>query len=592
MKWRKNKKQQRVEHYNSAATQQTLAEILMTHDLVEVIPNDGDPVVIVAQRPSERQSLSSDIVFAEPSADERSMGYPVRTVVGANSSSNSQQSVALAERRTLGPNNEQITRGVQYVSINELGSSSPSPWISFNRREYNRALDGLNGLKIYDQMRRNDGTIKGTLRGVKTPVLSARWFIEACDKNANGEVSVADKNAANFIWKNLTELMSIGWTQVLTEALLSADFGYYMFEIVWDEKVVDGQDRIIVSKLAPRHPMDVKEWFYDANGGPVGVLMYDSEGNWQDDVYIPIDKLLVFTFDREAGNIEGISVLRAAYKHWYFKEQLYKIDAIQKERHGIGVPVIKLPPGFTDEDKRLAENMGRNLRTNERAHVTLPPLWDISFAKLEGQPVDALKSIDMHDKAIRESVLLNFMDPAHSTNEEDQMMFLKAQRFIADIICETFNLYLIPKIIDANFQRVGSIKLRARRIGEQADWRTLSFAIRNLIGCGALVPDDPLEEMLREEMDLPAIDFASRRLVATDFNKNDPNYPPTETAPSDAAAKDVQAQAYQGMTADGRVVPSPPTTKQNGATAGLPRQAKTAPNSQPKANAGLDRSGG
>jgi hypothetical protein len=341
--------------------------------------------------------------------------------------------------------------------------------------------------------------------------------------------------------------------------------------------------------------MDVWTWHYDDNGGPAGVTMLPAFPQG-DPVDIPIEKLVIFTFDREAGDIEGISVLRSAYKHWYYMEQLYKIDAIQKERHGIGIPIIKLPPGFSNDDKNTAENLGRNLRTNERAHVVLPPKWDIIFAKLEGQRVDCLESIKEHKQAIRENILLGFMGADVTTKEEDQTMFLKATRFIADIVCSTFNTYLVPKMIAANFSRVGDPTLRARRIGEQADWRTLSFAIRNLIGAGALVPDDPLEEMLREEMDLPMIDKATRRIAATPFNREDQQQTPSETPPK-GTENAPGAPVVPGSGVGAPVAPGQATSgggggnKQRGAKVGLPRQGAP-PSGKTKSNAGRDNSGG
>lgn len=508
------------------STHNTLSEILATHDLVEVVENDGDPFVIVAER---------SVQLAEPSK-----------------------------------------KFVDYtdISVGELGSTSISPFTSFTRREYNRDLVGLNGLIAYDKMRKGDGTVKGTLRAMKSPVLAARWFMEPEDNEKTSDV-----NAAEYVWKNLTH-MSISWPQVLIESLLMCEFGYYMFEIVWEEKIVDGQKRLWIKKLAPRHPMDVLTWIYDPNGGPAGVVMRPPTGQPMDEVLIPIDKLLVFTFDREAGNIEGISVLRSAYKHWFYMEQLYKIDAIQKERHGIGIPIIKLPPGFSPLDKAAAENLGRNLRTNERAHVVLPPNWEIIFAKLEGHPVDCLASINVHKAAIRENILMGFLQADVTTTDQDQSLALKATRFIADIVCETFNLYLIPKIIENNFSRVGTPTLKARRIGEQNDWRTLSFAVRNLIGSGALVPDDKLEEMLRDEMDLPLIDKATRRIAATPMNKQDEANTPSEGPPVGAG------------NAPGAPVPvgSGPT-QQRGAKVGMPRQGPP-PTGKIAPHAGLDKSGG
>lgn len=482
--------------------------------------------------------------------------------------------VIVAARET-----KQLADVATNVNIGEIGSSSPSPWLSFSRKEYNRDLQGTKGLQTYDRMRKSDGIVRGTLRVVKTPVLAARWFVEPkSDKKR-------DENAAEFVWKCLTEYMSISWPQVLTEALLCADFGYYMFEKVWEERVIEGQKRMVLAKLAPRHPMDVKEWKYDSHGGPAGVVMYGTEISGPiAEVYIPIDKLLVFTFDREAGNVEGISVLRSAYKHWYFKEQLYKIDAIQKERHGIGIPVIKLPSNFNAEDKVAANDLGRNLRTNERAHVVLPPNWELIFAKMEGHMVDAIKSIEMHDRAIRENVLAGFLDSSNTTKEEDQVLFLKATRFIADIICDTFNLYLIPQLMEFNFERVGTPRLRARRIGEQADWRTLSFAIRNLVGAGIIRPDDRLEEWIREEMDLPKADVKTMRVVQTPQGAPmQPGQVPNAT-PGTATPDPLQPGAQ----------PTAGQKKQdtNSNTVGLPRQSSLPPVGLPSTGAGRDASGG
>jgi len=395
--------------------------------------------------------------------------------------------------------------------LHELGSTSPSPFTSANRQEYNRDLQGLRGLEVFDKMRKSDGAVRGSLRLLKTPVLAARWFVEPASDSA------AHKKQAAFVWDCYTKYPTYSMTQTLTETLLMADFGSYMFEKVWKPVDIDGEYRLVISKFAPRHPMDVKEWRFDANGGPNGCAFWPSNmQDLNDEVFIPIQKLLVFSFDMEAGNIEGISALRSAYKHWYYKEQLYKIDAIQKERHGIGIPVIKLPVGFSSRDKDMANNLGRNLRTNERAHVVLPPNWDLFFAKLEGHVVNALESVDHHNKMIRENVLGNWIDES-GNSETKMLMFLKATRFIADIICSVHNKHFIPELIDYNFPDANGMypQLKARRIGEYEDWRQMSFALRNMIGSQVIRPDDDLEVAMRDEMDLPIADPDTAREVAT-----------------------------------------------------------------------------
>ena len=471
--------------------------------------------------------------------------------------------VVVGPKQLADPGHNTSSGGSDNPDLTEIGTTSASPFTSQVRKEYNRELQGLQGLKKYDQMRRSDGTVRSTLRLVKTPVLAARWFVEPYRDKDKEEVKKVDQTAANFVEKVLFDEMSISWSQVLIEALLMCDFGYYMFEKVWENRVIDGKIRTVLKKLAPRHPMDVLRWEYDSSGGPAGVWMRGETGMPQDDYFIGIDKLLVFTFDRECGNIEGISVLRSAYKHWYYKEQLYKIDAIQKERHGIGVPIIKLPPGYSKADVATAQQLGRNLRTNERAHVVLPPLWELMFAKLEGHVVDAIKSIDHHNGEIEKNILGAFIEGG--AKDEDQIMFLKATRFIADVVCEVFNCYVVPQLIDFNFSRASYPKLRARRIGEQADWRTISFAIRNLIGAGALTPDDRLERYLRAEMDLPYADPDTARTVAK-----------PQGAPVGAAGVSAAAQAQQDPTAQPGAPGAP----------GQPQPPKAGPPRQPPPSAG------
>src|SRR5208283_4027626 len=43
--------------------------------------------------------------------------------------------------------------------------------------EYNARLGGLNGIWTYQEMRRGDGQVAGTLRACKLPILSAKWQI-------------------------------------------------------------------------------------------------------------------------------------------------------------------------------------------------------------------------------------------------------------------------------------------------------------------------------------------------------------------------------------------------------------------------------
>jgi hypothetical protein len=401
-------------------------------------------------------------------------------------------------------------------NMSELGSTGMTKYGSLARQEYNPILLGDLGRRKYEQMRKSDGQIRAILRLIKTPVLAARWYIApATDKRK-------DQKIADFVEFCLFRGMTTSFPQLLTEVLTMLDFGFSAFEKVWKIDDTPAGRKLIWQKLAQRHALDTIRWDYDEQGGPLALIMNDPNAKASGETPIPIAKLLAFSFEREGGDYDGVSLLRSAYKHWYYKEQLYKVDAIQKERHGIGIPVITLPPGFTDQDKRLADEIGRNLRTNERAHIVLPPNWVIAMLKLEGQPVNALESIEYHDNLIAREILGQFLNSTTATSAQEQLqtLFLKSTRYIAETIRDVFNKYAFPELVMLNFPGVEDFpELRVRRIGDTMDWRTVSFAIRNFIGSGVIVPDDRLEAWTRDEMDLPPVEEATKRIIVQPLNE-------------------------------------------------------------------------
>lgn len=472
-----------------------LSEILDKYSIVDVVPGSASygAFMIVTERNQNSHVSPAGISYEPDTIFEENSPSPGSVVRNTGNALVEASTIQLRER----------------ADSKEIGSTNPTTSFA-GKGEYNSVLQGELALDKYNRARMSDGVIAGVLLGVKTPVFAGNWRVDP------GGSEKADKDAALFVTDCLMKYQSIGWSQILMDAMLCADFGFMVFEKVWENRKIDGVNRTVLKKLAPRHPADVLEIQYDKNGGPKAVVfnVVDAQGN-ANERKIDIEKLLIVTYQQEIGNLRGRSVLRAAYQHYYYKTQLYKIDAIQKERHGIGIPVIKLPPGFTPQDKQEANALGRNLRTNERAHIVLPPNWDIFFAKLEGNPVNSLESIKYHDQVIRESVLAGFLGQDAATNEDDLSLFYKSTRFVANAICDAFNTYLVSDIMRYNYGKdeVKTPRLQVRQIGEQADNRTLSFTLRNLVGAGIIRPDDILENYVRDLIDLPPVDLATVRIV-------------------------------------------------------------------------------
>lgn len=483
------------------------------------------------------------------------------------------------------------------TDFKEAGSASPSPFTSALRRDTNTALAGQAGIAKFRQMKRENAAVRSSLRRVKTPIESARW-----DVIPGADTPIAKKQA-DFVRQMLFENLDVTWSQTLGDILTFLEYGWSILNKVYIRNTgTGGGAQITLAKLAPRHPLDVEHVEYDQFGSPAQVWFYPSGayqvrtdgqayplGTSTGNATIPIkmENLVVFTLEGEAGDIQGTSVLRSAYGHWMIQSALMRIDAIQKERHAIGIPVITLPPGATSADLDLAEEIGRNLRTNERAHVVLPdPNWTLEWAKMMGSPVSPEDSLDWHTKQIHANVLWM------GDSDNDYDMFMKSVRYIADRIADTLNKWVVREAVDYNWAttKPGTYpRIQARWIGEFEDMRTRSFAIRNLVGAALITPDEMLEAQLRTELDLPMADLETRRVVATpqDGAQADPN------APTDANGNPVDANGnpVNGDKAPtGTNTPGEATTKQDGQTAGTPRQSKPAAK-PPQANAGTDRSG-
>lgn len=474
------------------------------------------------------------------------------------------------------------------MSLAGLGSTGMSRYSNMYREDYNAELRGQIGRVKFEKMRKSDSQVRATLRLVKTPVLSARWYVspaESAGSSSETDVSPKDKKIAQFVSDCFFKWMDTSWPQLLSDILVMLDFGFSAFVKEWQVKRISrGQTRVIWKQLSPRHPLSVFGWYYTDRGEPDYFTFGDPNAKYGL-VEIPIERSLVFTFDKEGGDFEGVSVLRTAYQNWFYKQNLYKVDAIQKERHGIGIPLIYLPPGFNDDDKRLADEIGRNLRTNEKAHVVLPFNWKIEMLKLEGNLTNALESAEHHDLMIARNVLGQFINSVaaggNASSSDQIILFQKATRYIADIIRDVFNKWAIPELVDYNFSAVDSYpELRVRRIGDTQDWRTMSFAIRNFIGAGALTPDEPLEDWIRNEMDLPLQDHSTTRFVVPWGDQPlDPNAAPVGGADVTPGAGGEASSATHQNGGAGTVAKGLPKSNN-------PQTRQTNPSAKPVANRG------
>jgi intein/homing endonuclease len=199
------------------------------------------------------------------------------------------------------------------------------------------------------------------------------------------------------------------------------------------------------------------------------------------------------------------SILRNAYRPYYFKKNIEEIEAIGIERDLVGLPVIQPPEGFDIDSEehtavRLAiEQMIANLRRDEQDGIFLPFGFTIELLQIGSsrRQFDTDKIINRYDKRIAATVLAQFimlgMDRvgsfALSSNQSD--LFLVAVQSILGRICAHLNRVAIPQLFSLNgkFQGLGS-KLPRLVVSKVTDPNLdeLSNYVSRLAGKGFILP--------------------------------------------------------------------------------------------------------
>lgn len=480
----------------------------------------------------------------------------------------------------------------------EIGAPGTRHWSGIiTTDEYNPELTGSRALDVFERMRRSDGTVQGTLRALKLPILSAESEIDPASADA------VDVEIATFVRWNFFEGLTHSWAGHLRQALTCVDFGFSVFELVWgeprrdifvptaplesrdlfalhgqlekiqaliDQPAFDGEriaaeaakerllarygrtgtgfDRPMVwlRKIAPRLQRTIHQWKLARDGGLESIrqnLFGSSPGDGFVD--IPVEKLAVYVHDQEGANWTGMSALRPAYKHWFIKDQLYRFQAMNAERFGVGIPVVTVGPDDSGDTQKMdrAEAIGEGVRAHEKGNVTLPHDWKFMIAGIEGQVLDLEPAIRAHDSAITRSVLANFLslgekrEGSHALSGDQSSFFLMAERALADELCDVVNRFVIPKLVDANWSGVTKYPRLAIRKIETRELEKFFNALATAAGQQLITPDDPTENELREMAGLRPLDRQTARERVTPAPAPQPQpegqRPGTEPPPGD-----------------------------------------------------------
>lgn len=417
--------------------------------------------------------------------------------------------------------------------------------------EFLHELRGKRGIEVYREMSENDDVVGAILFAIEMLVRQTDWNVEP------GGSTAKDIEAAEFVESCMNDMQET-WIDTISEILSFLTFGWSYHEIVYKRRMGNTKDSRTRSKyndgligwkkLPIRAQETLYQWEYDDEDNLMGMTQMPppSFGLFT----IPKSKALLFRTKSRKDNPEGRSILRNAYRSWYFKRRIQEIEGIGIERDLAGLPVMHGPEQLDlwDDNNDSAvkirtgmENMVKQIRRDELEGVVLPHGYELELLSSGGtRQFDTNAVINRYDTRIAMTVLADFIFLGHqqsgswALSSDKTELFAMACGAFLDIICETFNSQGIPPLLDINGQHFAGItdypKMSHGDI-EDADITKVSTFIKDMTGIGVLVPDDGLEDYIRQVGHLPERTSDTRTLDQRREKQQNQNQPPEpETA--------------------------------------------------------------
>ena len=396
--------------------------------------------------------------------------------------------------------------------------------------EFLPELRGIKGVEAYTEMADNDATIGAILFAIEMLMRNCEFHVEPAGDSSK------DKECAEFV-ESCMDDMERTWTDTMSEILSFLTYGWSYHEIVYKRRVGRTSSPITNSKhddgligwrkLPIRAQDTLYGWEYKDDTDEL-VGMTQTPPPHFDRITIPLEKALHFRTRSRKDSPEGRSILRTAYRAYYFKKRIEEIEGYGIERDLAGFPVLYAPADmdiWDTEDPDTAAILARaeeivsSIRRDQREGLVLPGGYEQGTGwKLEllasgsRRQFDTNATIDRYDKRIATSVLADFVmlgqDQVGSFALADSKtkIFALAIGTYLDIICEVFNNQAIPRLIDINGEHFKGItdypKMKHGDI-EEVDLEKLANFIVQLCGAGIIVPDDELEDHVRRVANLP-----------------------------------------------------------------------------------------
>jgi hypothetical protein len=416
--------------------------------------------------------------------------------------------------------------------LSELGGTGLRRWGGYVDEEFLPQLRGRKSIAVYREMSLNDPTVGSLLWAIDKLLRQITWRVDPASS------SPEDQAAALFVEQCMDD-MSHTWDDMISEILSCLVYGWSWHEVVYKRRVGQVRSSSLRSKhsdgmigwrkIPIRSQETLLRWEFDDEGG-IQALVQLAPPDYKVTT-IPIRKSLLFRTALHKGSPEGQSILRTAYRPWYFKKRIEEIEAIGIERDLAGMPMAKVPeemftakPGSKDYATLQAfKKMVRSIRRDEQEGIVMPlgytdqstgtPQERYSFELLTsggGRSFDTTQIIERYEQRILMTVLADFIMVGHEAtgsyalHTDKTGIFRTSLNNFATAIANVFNRHELPRLFALNGWRLPQLPEIKPSDVDAPDLTELGSLMGQMTSAGMqLFPDPDLEEFLRRSAKLP-----------------------------------------------------------------------------------------
>lgn len=322
--------------------------------------------------------------------------------------------------------------------------------------------------KVYQEMSDNDPVIGSILYLAEMLIRGTTWSVEAVSQRAE------DREAAEFLESCMHD-MDTSWANTICEILSMLTYGFSFHEEVYKvrrgphekdgrykSKYSDG--RVGWRRLPVRAQTSLHEWEFNKEGDLTAFIQC-AEPDYKIR-RIPTSKGLLFRTRISRDNPEGKSLLRNAYRPWFFKKHFEEIEGIGIERDLAGFPVLTAPQDldlWNEEDERMvklksnAEQLVASIRRDSEEGVLLPYGWDLKLLSSgSSRQINIGETIDRYDNRIAITMLSDIIlignnkSGSFALADTKQSMLAAALQAQLQNIADVFNSKAVPDLFAYN----------------------------------------------------------------------------------------------------------------------------------------------